>query len=317
MTAISVCMPTYRRPGQLTEALERITSLEASPGGYEVVVVDDGTPPDAGVVGILEKAAAGSPVPVRWHSFPENRGAAAARNEAWRRAEGDWIAFTDDDCVPRPDWLVHLLAAGREADVVQGRTVPDPARVQLMSHPLARSIRVEQFDGRYQTCNIAYRRSLLEQLGGFDEGYRLACDDTDLGLRAEESGAVAVFAPDAVVEHEVVVHGWRSEIRSRRRWADVVRIARIRPDGRRLGWNNYIFRQAHVPILVIAGASPLLAWRLTRWLWLGGVAAAIGSDVVKAGAPDAAVAKLVERAADAYEVSVVVKRAVRERTLAL
>src|SRR5207248_9645513 len=69
----------------------------------------------------LPISATRSPVPVRWTSIEINRGPAPARNLAWRMAEGEWIAFTDDDCRPATDWLVQLLKTADEAqaEVVQ------------------------------------------------------------------------------------------------------------------------------------------------------------------------------------------------------
>jgi hypothetical protein len=58
---VSVCMPTYNRPGALDRALGRVLDLEPPPGGYEVVVVDDGSPPAAGIPSLLESWAARSP----------------------------------------------------------------------------------------------------------------------------------------------------------------------------------------------------------------------------------------------------------------
>src|SRR5581483_3099817 len=127
---------------------------EPPPGGFEVVVVDDGSPAEDGVAGVLDAAAADFPVPLRWVSLEQNAGPAVARNRAWRMAAGEWIAFTDDDCRPRPDWLVRLLAAADRAggaEVVQGRTEPDPDATDLLDEAYARSMRVDALDGYYQT----------------------------------------------------------------------------------------------------------------------------------------------------------------------
>ena len=92
-----------------------------------------------------------------------------------------------------------------------------------MNQPWARSIVAEKLNDYFHTCNVLYRRSLFEQLGGFDESFRLACDDTDLGWRAVEAGAHVAFADEAVVAHDVVVRDFRSDLRSRTRWATTSR----------------------------------------------------------------------------------------------
>ncbi len=110
---VSVCMPTYNRPAALDRALTRITDLDVPDGGFEIVIVDDGSPAGAGIPALLESWAARSSVPVRYLSSSPNRGPCAAREQAWRMAKGEWIAFTDDDCLPDKDWLVRLLEARR------------------------------------------------------------------------------------------------------------------------------------------------------------------------------------------------------------
>jgi len=313
-------MPTYRRADQLRRALDALAALDRPDGGFEVVVVDDGSPPADGVAAVLEDAATTFPVPLQWTSLDRNAGPAVARNRAWRMAAGEWIAFTDDDCRPRPDWLVRLLAAadaGVGADVVQGRTQPDPEGADRLDEPYARSMRVDALDGYYQTCNILYRRSLLEKAGGFDEQFRLIGDDTELGWRAAALGATETFAEDAVVHHDVVVRDWRWEIRSRRRWADAVRVVRLQPGARRLAWKPYVYRREHASVLALLVTAPVLVFRPGRRLWLAGLASVVARDVVRGGSPAGASAALVRRAGDAYETALMLARSVQERTVLL
>jgi GT2 family glycosyltransferase len=317
----SVCVPTYRRPASLARALDRLVALDPPAGGYEIVVVDDGSPSDDGVRTILEGAAATSPVPFRWESFASNRGAAAARNRAWQQATGEWIAFTDDDCIPERDWLVQLLAAAEQrdnaVDIVQGRTRPDRARAHLLSKPFTRSLKVDSFNELYQTCNIAYRRSLLERLNGFDETFLLACDDTDLGWRAAAAGALSTFASDAIVEHEVVEQGWRGDLRSRRRWSDVAQVLARHPGARRLAWHPYVYKKTHVPVLAVAASLPLLVSRAGRRRWCATMLGALTLEAARAGSATAFADRLRSRAVDAYETAVVVRASARRGTVLL
>jgi len=301
----------------LAQALDGLLSLDCPDGGFEIVVVDDGSPPADGIVPILEKAAANSPVPFHWESFPANRGAAAARNRAWRHGRGEWIALTDDDCVPRHDWLVRLLDHAGSADVVQGRTCPDPAQEHLLARPFSRSLRVDGLNGFYQTFNIAYRRTVLEQLGGFDESFRLACDDTDLGWRARSAGARAVFAGDAVVEHEVADRTWMADMRSRRRWAETVKLVARHPEVRTLAWQPFVYRRGHAPVIGVVLSLPVLASRRGRRVWVGTMAAVMARELLKAGSAEEALTASKRRLIDLYETSVLLRASVRERTLFL
>lgn len=316
---VSVCIPTYRRAGQLADALRALGAVEPPAGGFEVIVVDDGSPPGDGVEETLVAAEAVAPFPLRWARLTTNRGPAAARNAAWRLAEGEWIAFTDDDCRPEAGWLVALLAAGAAegAMVVQGRTRPDPAREHLLAQPWARSMVVEAANEYFQTCNIMYRRSLLNDLGGFDEAFRAIGDDTDLGWRAVEQGAIVAFAPDALVFHDVVVRDFAADLRSRRRWVDTIRVIGKHPQARRLAWKPYVYRRSHVPLLALAAAAPLLMSGRGRRTWFGLATAMITADAARAGSPGAAIVALEQRMADGYEIALLAGESIRQRVLLL
>jgi GT2 family glycosyltransferase len=194
---VSVVVPTWRRRERLAFALEALAEQTLGVGRFEVIVVGAG--------GETEELRSAAPegLNVRFYDSPAP-GAAAQRNLGWRAARASLVAFTDDDCRPRPDWLERLLeASGGDDEWVQGVTVPDAAEVHLLRGH-ARSMEVRELDPWAPTCNIAYPRALLERLGGFDESFPGAWgEDTDLALRAREIGARPRFAPAAVVEHAV------------------------------------------------------------------------------------------------------------------
>lgn len=315
---VSVCVATYRRPARLARLLEALAAQEPPPGGFEVVVADDGSPPGDGVTEVLEKARAGFPVPLGWATLPGNRGRAAARNEAWRRARGEWVAFTDDDCRPSPTWLAALVAAAAgEVSVVQGRTEPDPDGAHLLDHPLARSLRIAGWTGRYETANIAYRRSLLEDLGGFDPALAGSGEDTDLGWRAAAAGAAGAFAADAVVFHDVVVRDWRADLADRRRWGDLPALVRRHPGVRGLAWKPYVLRRSHLAPLVAVAAAPALATRTGRAAWLAAAAVAAARQPFRPGGVAGAVPRVQRRVGDAYEVAVMARGSLRHGRLLL
>ncbi|MGI9033214.1 MAG: HAD-IIIA family hydrolase [Acidimicrobiales bacterium] len=118
-------------------------------------------------------------------------GPAAARNVGWRAATAEWVAFLDDDVVPDPDWAerleADLAAAGPEVAGVQGRL-----RVPLPDHrrPTDWERNVAGLESaRWATADMAYRRSALAEVGGFDERFRRAFrEDADLALRVVGAG---------------------------------------------------------------------------------------------------------------------------------
>jgi cellulose synthase/poly-beta-1,6-N-acetylglucosamine synthase-like glycosyltransferase len=140
-------------------------------------------------------------VRLRYIPSPAQRGPAAARNLGWRAAEGEMIAFTDDDCIPSPGWLKHGLEAFAEnVTGVQGRVIvpltPDPTDYELNVTGLETS--------DFVTANCFYRRSALEEMGGFDEDFTMAwLEDRDLWFRMQLREARLERAEEAVVIHPV------------------------------------------------------------------------------------------------------------------
>ena len=99
----SIVAPTYNRPARLNTFLESLTRLDYPRSGFEVVLVDDGTNVD------LEPIAAGFRDRLNVVFLRQNHGGVArGRHTGACAARGKYLAFTDDDCMPAPDWLTKL-----------------------------------------------------------------------------------------------------------------------------------------------------------------------------------------------------------------
>jgi GT2 family glycosyltransferase len=211
---------------------ERLRALLHALAGEDVVVVANGATSE--VQDVI--AAAG----VRCVRLEPNRGPAAARNAGWRACDGEYVAFTDDDCLPAPGWLAALRTQAAPGVVVQGRVAPLPEEAHRVG-PFARTVIVDAQGPFFHTANVLYPRALLEAVGGFDESYaRVAGEDTDLGWRAMEAGAQVRFAPDALVWHAVTELGWRGLARDAARWGTAVRLVKRHP-GLRAHFHHRIF----------------------------------------------------------------------------
>lgn len=218
---------------------------------FEVIVVDDGSLAPAAV------DPDGLQVRVLRHERP--RGPGAARNSGWRQARADIVAFIDDDCTPDAGWLDAVLrAADRAQVVVQGpvKPMPDQAR-----NPLSHTIEVGGPTMLFVSANIAYPRPLLARLRGFDERFRRAGEDAELGARATKAGAVVKFAPDALVYHEVRDLSLAEHIRHTLKWMDAVGALAIHPELRSLLILGVFWKATH-PWLI--GASAAFAARRPR-----------------------------------------------------
>jgi len=204
MSLASVIVPTRDRLDSLRVALEALRR-QVGAGRFELIVVDDGSADGTG--GFLAEAA-GRGVLLRVEG--EGRGAAAARNAGIRRARGEVIACTDDDCEVPPDWLARLRdrlvetgAAAVGGRVVAARDAPRPARVsQAITNGIARSLNAGPEAAFLTSNNVAYRSDALRRAGLFDEGFAGAGgEERDLHERLRELGERLAYAPDVVVTH--------------------------------------------------------------------------------------------------------------------
>jgi len=146
---------------------------------------------------------------------PQRRGPAAARNAGWQSAQTPYIAFTDDDCLPQPDWLSAALSEfERGASVITGRVqMPLPDQPTLHDRTTALLETAE-----FVTANLFCCRSVLEQVGGFDEHFDIAWrEDSDLHFKIIEAGIPIVSCPEAIIVHPIRQAPWYASLRDERK----------------------------------------------------------------------------------------------------
>jgi glycosyltransferase involved in cell wall biosynthesis len=206
----------------------------------------------------LQSRTVGGPFHFHPIRLPMRAGPGAARNVGWRAATAPVVAFTDDDCVPSNEWLAAIARAMVSADVAQGVTLADPTRVDRAG-PWTEVVHLPHGTPFFETCNVAYRRDLLERLGGFDQRFRYAGEDVDLGQRAVEDRAACVFVGDAVVIHDVVVWSVRDRLRHiAERLGDSVQTVARHPGLRSILYRGVWYRRTHEPALLAVGGSLLV-----------------------------------------------------------
>jgi len=212
---ISVVLCSRDRPAQLRRCLESLSRLDDD--DHEVVVVDNNPVPSLDPTELPSRARLVHE-PRRGLDIARNRGAAEARGEV--------VAYVDDDCEVDPHWLSALRRAFADDAVglVTGRV--RPASLERPTHRWFESYfgfdrglvrrRFTPWDDRpwYPLwtgllgtgCNMALRRPVLLELGGFDERFDVGSSiggggDLDLFARALRRGTIAEYAPDALVWH--------------------------------------------------------------------------------------------------------------------
>jgi glycosyltransferase involved in cell wall biosynthesis len=170
-----------------------LDSLVVQEGPLEILIVDsasqDGTPE---IVRGYEKRYDN----IHLHFKGGTRG--AGRNFGIRMARGEAVAFIDGDAIANPFWIRELRAGLAHSDVVAGRSIQigyrpfeDLERVELI---------VRGVDVSYPSSNLAYRKKVLLEIGGFDERF-VTAEDIDLNLRAVTAGHPIAFRPGAIIYH--------------------------------------------------------------------------------------------------------------------
>jgi len=168
---------------------------------YEVVLVDDGSTDS------VPQIAARWPY-VRYHAQP-NRGLSVARNTALELADGEIVAYTDDDCFVDEDWLYYLVGTllDHDASAVGGPNLlptedgPVAACVSASPGAPAHILIDDHVAEHIPGCNMAFWAGRLRAIGGFDPLYTKAGDDVDVCWRLQEAGDVIVYSPAAMVWH--------------------------------------------------------------------------------------------------------------------
>ena len=209
---VSVVIINYNRKALLRACLE---SLARQAGvTFETIVVDNGSSD-----GSPEMAA--DDFAVRVIRNTENRGFCAANNQGIAAARGEFIALLNNDAEAEPGWLAALHSAcarGAEIGMAASKILvwEDPTRIDKAGHLIfpdgqnrgrgSGAFDNGQFDREEEVlwpdgCAALYRKSMLDQIGGFDEDFFAYGDDAELGLRARIAGWKCVYVPAARVRH--------------------------------------------------------------------------------------------------------------------
>ncbi len=202
----SVVIPSRDRPAQLRRCLAALAQLENPRDQFEVIVVDDGSrQPYDHVVAEFSDA-----MQLRLLRRGGN-GPGQARNAGVSIALGRFVALTDDDCAPAPDWISRLgdalrqqpdaLAGGRIVNAIPENACSEASQV-LISYLYDYFSTGERETRFFASCNFALRAELYRQTGGFHPRFRLAGgEDRDFCDRWTAPGKRMVYVGDAVVRH--------------------------------------------------------------------------------------------------------------------
>jgi mycofactocin system glycosyltransferase len=206
--SVSVIVAAHGRPEGTRACVQSLLALDYPRERIDITVVDDGSdPPLAPVLKGL---------PIRVMPLAHNVGQSAARNLAAVEAEGDLLAFIDNDCVATANWLRDLVPhfGDRDTVLVGGRITAPPSAKTVAAFEAVRSpldmgpaggpVGPGQAIAYLPTCNMIVRRDAFLSASGFATTMRVG-EDVDLVWRILGQGGRGhyVAAGDVVHDHRV------------------------------------------------------------------------------------------------------------------
>ena len=202
-----------------------------------------------------------------------NRGFCGANNQGIEVGHGDWVALLNNDAEAHPDWLAAMMETvgdRPEYGMVACKILvyEDPRKIDKAGHLIyldgqnrGRGMG-QPDDGRFDTvedvlwpdgCAAMYRKSMLQEIGGFDEDLFAYGDDAELGMRARIAGWKCIYAPKAVVLHH---RGSTLGLLSSRRLQLIER-------------NRILLAVKHFPLSLLLLNAPFSLARLVAGAWAG------------------------------------------------
>jgi len=211
---VSVIVSTYNRPRYLERVIMGFFAQQRVP--YELVIADDGSGEET--ANLIRRLTERAPLPVRhvWHADDGFR-LAMIRNKAVARSSGDYLIFTDDDCIPAPSFVRDHAACAEKGFFLQGHrvllqeslsevfSVEHIRPTMLLSIALRRDaknvsnalrlpaplVRRNRSLRGIRSCNMSMSRGDFLAVNGFNEDFQgWGKEDSELAVRLFRNGTL-------------------------------------------------------------------------------------------------------------------------------
>ena len=253
---VTIAVPVKDRRERMLRCLDALLAQDHP--DYEVLILDNCS--TDGTAEACRERAAGSEVPVRVEVLDGSVG--HLRNRAAELGRGEFIAYTDSDCMPDPHWIAKGVRpfADPAVGMVQGMTLPeeDPPR---MGWPAW--IKVTEYSGRFESCNMLFRREAFAASNGFDERIGHFWEDTAAGFAMLRDGWTCAFEPEALVTHDVTYPGYVWHLKRAQKNQNLGPIVETYPEIRReLLYYRIFMRERNARFFFfLLGLALALRWR--------------------------------------------------------
>jgi len=208
MIRFSVIIPTFNRPDRLVTCLQSFLDLDYPADVWELIVVNDGGNQSFSAItnDLLNR------LPLTLIDI-EHGGPAKARNAGVKASEGEFIVFTDDDCRVDKNWL-NAFEEGfkKSSSAALGGKILNPYPESIPAETWSQYMDYLREEVMRDTDNnllllisnnLAYRRSVFEKIGGFNETFPFAAaEDSELGYRLVGLGYQQIYIPEARIWHD-------------------------------------------------------------------------------------------------------------------
>lgn len=215
---VSVVIPTYKRNKLLKNCLMSLQNQSFPKQRFEVIVVSDGSDLACRKMMASMEKENESGICIRYFELAEKKGPAAARNEGWKNARGRLIVFTDDDCLPLPDFISTFWDEW-EKNPLALIAFRAKMKVPVKDPPTDFERNTSFLEGDvFVTANCACTKAALKRVNGFDEQFTMAWrEDSDLEFGLIKNGIPVQFIPRITVVHPVRKAPWGISVKEQKK----------------------------------------------------------------------------------------------------
>ena len=273
---ISIVIPTKNNGDILEKCLSSIKNQDYPKDKYEVIIVDGHSTDDT--VEIAKKYGC----KIAYEDVGTRGGAC---NIGVKNAKGEFIAFTDGDCVVPKDWLRNLIKHFNDKNIasVGGPNITPEEDTEFakcigvvltfLSKPgsrygLVADKVIETFHN--PGCNVAYRKDVIEEVGWFNE--KIYCEDEEIDYRIKKLGYKMLYIPNASVFHYRKL-SWKRFMKQAYIYA-IGRMQAIRLHWRMGKWYHYTppaIISAIILLLILSLLNTVYLWWALSILVIGGI----------------------------------------------